>query len=80
MRLLGDENLTMKNAPVRRFHLDDPPLEVVEACHDRCPIPIQEDDIDVWLDPNPNDLPSLYAILDRRVRPFYEHQLAKPET
>jgi putative SOS response-associated peptidase YedK len=59
---------------------DDPPLVVVEAGHDRCPIPIQEGDIDAWLDPNPNDLPSLYAILDRRVRPFYEHQLAKLET
>jgi putative SOS response-associated peptidase YedK len=59
---------------------DDPPLEVVEAGHDRCPIPIHEDDIDAWLDPNPNDLPSLFTILDRRVRPFYEHQLAKPET
>jgi len=55
---------------------DDPPLEVVEAGHDRCPVPIREDDIAAWLDPNPNDLPSLYAILDRRVRPFYEHRLA----
>jgi putative transposase len=34
---------------------------------------------EVAADPNPHDLPSLYAILDRRVRPFYEHQLAKPE-
>ncbi len=58
---------------------DDPPLEVVEAGHDRCPVPIHEDDIDAWLDPNPNDLPSLYSILDRRVRPFYEHQLAKKD-
>jgi len=38
---------------------DDPPLEVVEAGHDRCPVPIHEDDIDAWLDPKPNDLPSL---------------------
>jgi putative SOS response-associated peptidase YedK len=59
---------------------DDPPLEVAKAGHDRCPVPIHEDDIDAWLDPNPNDLSSLYAILDRRVRPFYEHQLAKLET
>lgn len=59
---------------------DDPPMEVVEAGHDRCPVPIREDDIDAWLDPNPNDLQSLYAILDRRERPFYEHHLAKPET
>jgi putative SOS response-associated peptidase YedK len=58
---------------------DDPPLEVVEAGHDRCPVPIHEDDIDAWLNPNPNDLPNLYAILDRRVRPLYEHQIAKQE-
>jgi putative SOS response-associated peptidase YedK len=25
---------------------DEPPLEAVEAVHDRCPIPIQEEDID----------------------------------
>jgi putative SOS response-associated peptidase YedK len=59
---------------------DDPPLEVVEAGHDRCPVPIHEDDIDEWLNPNSTDLPSLYAILDRRDRPFYEHRLAKLES
>jgi putative SOS response-associated peptidase YedK len=32
---------------------DDPPLEVIEAGHDRCPVPIHEDDIDAWLDPKP---------------------------
>ena len=59
---------------------DDPPLEVVEAGHDRCPVPIQEDDIDAWLNPDPNDGPSMYAILDRRVRPFYAHQLVRKTT
>ncbi len=54
---------------------DDPPFEVVEAGHDRCPVPIQEDDIDAWLDPDPSDHTNLYAILDRRVRPYYEHRL-----
>jgi len=49
---------------------DDPPLEVVEAGHDRCPVPLHEDDIDAWLSLDPKDLPSLYAILDRHVRPF----------
>jgi len=56
---------------------DDPPFEVAEAGHDRCPVPIQEEDIDAWLDPSPNDYASLCAILDRRVRPFYEHQLVQ---
>jgi putative SOS response-associated peptidase YedK len=58
---------------------DDPPLEVVEAGHDRCPVPIHEDDIGAWLNPDLKDLPSLYGILDRRVRPFYEHRLAKKD-
>jgi len=57
---------------------DDPPLEVVEAGHDRCPIPIKEEwDTDAWLNPDPNDLPSLYAILDDRVRPYCEHRMAE---
>jgi putative SOS response-associated peptidase YedK len=59
---------------------DDPPLEVVETGHDRCPVPIQENDLDAWLDPDPKDTASLYAILDRRERPFYEHQLAQQTT
>jgi putative SOS response-associated peptidase YedK len=59
---------------------DDPPLEVVEAGHDRCPVPIQQEDIDAWLNPDPNDLARLYGILDRRARPFYEHQLAQKTT
>jgi hypothetical protein len=56
---------------------DDPPLEVAEVGHDRCPVPILENDIDAWLDHDPTDVSSLYAILDRRVRPFYEHQVAQ---
>jgi len=59
---------------------DEPPLEVVEACHDRCSVPIHENGADAKLDPNPIELPSLYAILVWRVRPLYEHQLAKLES
>jgi putative SOS response-associated peptidase YedK len=55
---------------------DDPPLEVAEAGHDRCPIPIQEEDIAAWLSPDPSNLTPTYAILDDRVRPLYEHRLA----
>ena len=29
-----------------------------------------------WLNPNPKDLAAQYAILEDKVRPFYEHQLA----
>lgn len=56
---------------------DDPPIEVVEAGHDRCPVPIQEEDIEAWLNPRPNDYANLYAILDRRVRPYYKHQVVQ---
>ena len=32
--------------------------------------------IDAWLNPDRNDLGALYAILDDRDRPYYEHRLA----
>ena len=32
--------------------------------------------VDRWLDPKQSDLPAMYAILDDRERPYYEHRLA----
>lgn len=55
---------------------DEPPPEVAAAGHDRCIIPIKPEHVDAWLNPNPKDLASLYAILDDRPRPFYEHRMA----
>lgn len=55
---------------------DEPPEEVAAAGHDRCIVPIQPQNIDAWLNPNPKDFGSLYAILDDRERPYYEHRLA----
>jgi putative SOS response-associated peptidase YedK len=55
---------------------DDPPWEVAEAGHDRCIIPIKPENVDAWLKPDPMNLPALYAILDDRERPYYEHRLA----
>ena len=55
---------------------DVPPPEVSAAGHDRCIIPIQPDHIDAWLNPNPRDLAASYAILDDRVRPYFEHRQA----
>lgn len=55
---------------------DEPPPEVAAAGHDRCLIPIWEISLDAWLMPAPNDLASLYAILDDRPRPHYEHHKA----
>ncbi|CAD6559479.1 hypothetical protein LMG28727_06863 [Paraburkholderia kirstenboschensis] len=55
---------------------DEPPPEVAAAGHDRCIIPIKPENIDAWLNPDPKDLEAMYAILDDRDRPYYEHRLA----
>lgn len=55
---------------------DDPPAEIAAAGHDRCIIPIQENSLDAWLNPDPSDLRAQHAILDDRARPYYEHRLA----
>jgi putative SOS response-associated peptidase YedK len=55
---------------------DDPPPEVMAAGHDRCPIPIKEEHIDAWLNPDFGNLAAQYAILDDRERPYFEHRLA----
>lgn len=55
---------------------DDPPPEVAAAGHDRCIIPIKEENIDAWLSPDPSNLEAQYTILADRDRPYYEHRLA----
>lgn len=55
---------------------DEPPPEVLAAGHDRCIVPIKPEHVDAWLSPDPNNLEALYAILDDRARPYYEHRLA----
>lgn len=55
---------------------DDPPPEVAAAGHDRCIVPIRPEHLDAWLNPDPKDLAAQYAILDDRMRPYYEHRLA----
>ena len=55
---------------------DEPPAEIAAAGHDRCVIPIRPENIDAWLNPDPKNLAALYAILDDRERPYYEHRLA----
>lgn len=54
---------------------DEPPEEVAAAGHDRCIIPIKREHLDAWLTPT-SDLAALYAVLDDRERPYYEHRLA----
>ncbi|MGF6572516.1 Putative SOS response-associated peptidase YedK [Paraburkholderia fungorum] len=55
---------------------DEPPVEVAAAGHDRCIIPIKPENIDAWLNPDSKNLDAMYAILDDRDRPYYEHRLA----
>lgn len=55
---------------------DEPPSEVAAAGHDRCIVPIKPENVDAWLNPSKDDLAALYAILDNRARPYYEHRLA----
>lgn len=54
---------------------DEPPPEVAAAGHDRCIVPIKPANIDAWLDPA-SGLEAMYAILDDRDRPYYEHRIA----
>jgi hypothetical protein len=39
-------------------------VEVAAAGHDRCIIPIKPENVDAWLNPDPENLAALYAILD----------------
>lgn len=55
---------------------DEPPEEVAAAGHDRCIIPIRPELMDAWLQPQGQPLEELYAILDDRERPYYEHRMA----
>lgn len=55
---------------------DDPEPEVAAAGHDRTIINLKPEHLDAWLDPDPRDLARLYAILDDRQHPYYEHRIA----
>jgi putative SOS response-associated peptidase YedK len=52
---------------------DEPPRDVAAAGHDRCIIPIRPDNLDAWLNPDPNDLEALYRILDDREPVSFTH-------
>jgi len=53
---------------------DEPPEEVAAAGHDRCVIPIKPEHVDAWLNPDSRNLKVLYAILDDKAQPYYEHR------
>jgi putative SOS response-associated peptidase YedK len=56
---------------------DEPPPEIAAAGHDRCIVPIKHEHLDAWLNPNSTDLQALYAVLDDRPRPYFEHRVEK---
>ncbi len=55
---------------------DEPPEEIAVAGHDRCVIPLMQNNLAEWMDPEKHSKDRHYAILDDRERPFYEHRLA----
>jgi putative SOS response-associated peptidase YedK len=55
---------------------DEPPAEVAAAGHDRCIIPIREERLDAWLNPDSKNQAEQLEILDDRQRPYYEHRMA----
>jgi putative SOS response-associated peptidase YedK len=55
---------------------DEPPPEVAAAGHDRCVIPLRQENLRAWLNPAGKGLDSMYALLDDRERPYYEHRMA----
>ena len=53
---------------------DEPPKEIREAGHDRCPIFLKESNIERWLQPEVTSEDELEAILNDPERPFYENK------
>ena len=53
---------------------DDPPPEISEAGHDRCPIAIKPEHIDAWLNPDPRNLEASDAILSDMLPVYYTHR------
>lgn len=45
---------------------DEPPKEVLEAGHDRCPIFLKEEEIDNWLNPQGMNKKSIYQLLKQK--------------
>ncbi|HVR51842.1 MAG TPA: SOS response-associated peptidase family protein, partial [Pseudorhodoferax sp.] len=56
---------------------EEPPAEIAAVGHDRCICPIQPADLDAWLRPSRSNMAAQDAILDRRVRPYFQHTVVK---
>jgi len=71
-------NTNAKNAlPYRSFAMitDDPPAEVAAAGHDRCPIFLQEDRIQDWLEPQGKSADFLLGLLSHKEKTIYLNDL-----
>jgi len=55
---------------------DDPPPEIAEQGHDRCPIFLKEDKIDQWLDPTSKSKNDMYRILKDVESVYFDHLIA----
>jgi putative SOS response-associated peptidase YedK len=55
---------------------DDPPLEVAEAGHDRCPIFLAAGQLSSWLDPQKTSCEQLLLLLQNREKTRYLHGLS----
>ena len=53
---------------------DGPPKEVEEMGHDRCPIFLNRDKIDEWLNPKKTSKEKVYELLKNREPTYFEHE------
>ncbi|HEY0685014.1 MAG TPA: SOS response-associated peptidase family protein [Steroidobacter sp.] len=56
---------------------DEPPAEVAQAGHNRCPINLTREAALAWLTPRGRSAKELFEILSQRHRPYYEHRIAE---
>lgn len=56
---------------------DEPPAEVAQAGHNRCPINLTREAALAWLAPSGRSAAELFEILAERHRPYYEHRIAE---
>lgn len=55
---------------------DEPPPEVAETGHDRCPVFLAEEYVDPWLNPGRFSQAELLKLLDSVVPTYFKHELA----
>jgi putative SOS response-associated peptidase YedK len=55
---------------------DDPPQEIAETGHNRCPIFLKPENVERWLTPEGRPASELLEILSDPVRPHYRHAVA----